>query len=101
MRRPELESVRETEAPQRAWELCDNRMVMGIFRYGPIADQRAEEWGYAGLVIERVRRFEEDGNTEHLLDAMNILRILFYKSGGEGAMVCVDDGPHSKKRKAE
>ncbi len=78
----DMEEVRRSQWSDRFAELMHNRLVMGLFRYGPL--------GGSGLSIEqrmedarmRLRKFEETGNKEYLVDAANACLCTFVENEG-------------------
>ena len=81
-------------------ELTDNRIIMGTFRYGLITDQNFDNYDMLAETFNRVDRYKKDGNLEHIVDAVNMLKLFFYwqrKNGGE--FIAIDDGVHSEKIK--
>jgi hypothetical protein len=59
--------------------LMRNRLIMGSLRYGRQADQKSAgaQFDYAGDAMTRIRAFQRSGNTEHLVDAANLLLLEF------------------------
>ena len=59
-----------TEWSPRVEKLMRNRLVMGSFRYQTFEEKRGMVWDYdtAEEAIARIRRYQKDGNTEHLVD---------------------------------
>lgn len=72
------EQILKNEWNHEVDELCKNRMVQGFYTYGP----RAENYG-TGLVNARkqadkyLEMYDNTGNREKLLDAINLLRCEF------------------------
>lgn len=48
-----------------------NRIIMSHFKYGPAKDQYPEQAQALPNIYERVKMYEETGNTEWLVDAAN------------------------------
>lgn len=89
----------EKEFSGRFVGLMRNRILMGTLRYGQMSMKR-----YNGLhfdqcsdAIRRIRLYQSTGNTEHLVDAANMLMVEFecgvhpHKHFNSG-----DDGEHAK-----
>ena len=70
------EDIRRQECSDKVAEMMDNRLVMGFLRYGPIADSKPLFYDLK-KAYERLDAYERDGNTEHLIDAMNFCRLEF------------------------
>lgn len=104
-RMPPLEELRKTEHHAEVWRLCDNRMLLGSFRYELLEQKEKDhkEKGHVGYDLppeahKRIEMYEEDGNTEHLLDAINMLAIEFRFPGHPDAHFSpTDDGHHAEK----
>lgn len=71
-----FEDIRRQECSDNVIELMDNRLVMGFLRYGPIANEKPLFYDLK-KARERLELYEKDGNLEHLIDALNFLRLEF------------------------
>lgn len=74
---PSLASLRTTECDPEFLRMMDNRLLMGSFRYGLMADP--DKWTY-DLVAgarKKLAAYEETGNLEHLVDVANYARLEF------------------------
>lgn len=90
----------ETEWSSQFEKLMRNRLVMGSFRYEPFAAKR-DSWNYdtATEAIKRIRRYQEDGNTEHLVDAANMCLLEFeFGKHPKKHFESIDDGEHTQRR---
>ncbi len=102
---PSLKELLKTENHDEVWKLCNNRMLLGSFRYELLAQKEKDhrEKGHTGynLVGEariRIGLYEETGNREHLLDAINMCAIEFrFPSHPEAHFKPTDDGHHAEK----
>lgn len=96
---PSLDSLRHSEWCPEFERLMRNRLIMGAFRYELFSD-KSESFNYdtASEVIERVKRYKKDGNTEHLVDAANMC-LLEFKFGHHPKkhFKSIDDGSHVEK----
>lgn len=72
---PSLVELAETEWSPEFERLMRNRLIMGALRYGTFAEHRtAGSNGYdnVGSCIERLKKYQADGNMEHLVDVANL-----------------------------
>lgn len=58
-------------------ELMRNRLIVGTLRYGK---NTSVEYDFVANAKERIDRYLQDGNREHLVDAANFL-VLEFKNG--------------------
>jgi hypothetical protein len=72
-----LETLLESQVSDEFRTLCDNRMVMGAFRYGLLVDQVRVNYDNVGSMITRLKLYQETGNLEHLVDVANIAMVEF------------------------
>jgi len=89
------------EALKECRMYADNRLLMGAFRYGEITEQNFDNYDLIKECKKRIQLFEKDLNYEHIIDALNMLRLKFYwgmKNGGR--FEAIDDGVvHSERVK--
>lgn len=52
--------------------LMRNRMIMGALRYGVLGAPGKPQYDRIPSIIKRLKLYERDGNTEHLVDAANL-----------------------------
>ena len=94
---PSIEELRKESFGNEFCSLMNNRMVMGRFRYGS-RKQKATHPAYIRAAKRRIELYEESGNTEHLVDAGNYLRMEFETPlHPNGHFKSVDDGEHFTK----
>jgi hypothetical protein len=96
-----LEDLKKSEWSPRFERLMRNRLIMGSFRYQPFEEKRAKPWTYdtASEAIERIKRYQKDGNTEHLVDAANMCLLEFeFGSHPLKHFESIDDGEHAKSK---
>lgn len=77
--------------------LCNNRMIMGHFRYGFITKNTltTEEW--IEYITGRLQSYKKTGNTENLIDATNGCWILFqFTKHQKKHFKAIDDKEHNK-----
>lgn len=101
---PPLEAIRLTNWFPNAIRKARSRMVMGFFRYGYFKDQNQIKYDRIGSAIERLEAYikPEGGNTEHLIDALNLCGIEFESPNHPKAYFkSVDDGPIHVKTKGK
>jgi hypothetical protein len=67
------------------------RMNMSYHKYGPVADAYPHKVDAMKSMMQRVEKYMETGNAEHLVDAGNFLMIEFMRPGHRNAhFVAVD-----------
>lgn len=93
-------SLEEIERSEWSWEfvqLCLNRVVMGVFRYGPISGNRHAIYR-PDEIIRRVKLYERTGNKEYLCDVSNLAHLEFKEPSIPNAhFAATDDGEHCNK----
>lgn len=95
---PSLETIRLSEWSSDFEQLQRNRMVMGAFRYGPVARQDFTQHELTTEIKRRVRRYECTRNLEHLVDAANICMVAYLQGLRHGeCLTPTDNGPHTQK----
>jgi hypothetical protein len=73
-----IEDIRKSELFPEVDELCNNRMLTSYYKYGPVKENYGNKLINAMKEArKRMERYEQDGNTEWLLDAINQLKIEF------------------------
>jgi hypothetical protein len=93
---PDLDTLRKTEWCPEFDRYARNRMIMGAFRYAPIADSNYGKYDICGEIIRRVELYRQDRNLEHLVDARNICMIGYIHGRRMGETLhAVDDGVHA------
>lgn len=74
-------TLQKTEWSPEFEQLMRNRLLMGAFRYGTMAEKRRDatknRWDLMGAIDSKVKLYEETGNTEYLVDAANYLMLAF------------------------
>ena len=71
------EKILETEFSEQFVQGMKNRMVVSNYKYGPIALAYPERVDAIGSLMERLRKYAADGNTEWLMDVANFAMIEF------------------------
>lgn len=72
------EEILKTEFSEQFVELMKNRMIMSWYKYGPLKQNAGDK-----LVNEieslklRIKKYEQTGNTEYLVDVANFAMIEF------------------------
>lgn len=62
-----------------------NRMAVSFHKYGPVAEAYPRKIDALKSLRDRLRKYEETGNTEWLVDAANFAMIEFMHPGHESA----------------
>lgn len=76
-RMPDLESLKKTEQNHEFRRLCQNRFIMGAFRYGLMGEPGKARWDRVQSAIDRLKLYQENGNAEYLVDAANLCELEF------------------------
>lgn len=92
--RCELAQARACWFP-RFIELMRNRMALGTYRYGDFRDPTQPRYDCVGSAQQRIQAYLNSGNTEHLVDAANLLGIEFEVGQHPSKhFSSIDDGVH-------
>lgn len=95
-----LESILKSQVSAEFRTLCDNRMVMGAFRYGMLDSQRGGKYDNVKSMIARLKLYQRTGNLEHLVDVSNIAMVEFVTSDHPNRhFEAADDGIHTQEKK--
>lgn len=91
---PTLAERRETEWSPSFEKLMRNRLIMGSYRYGLLHAPKPK-WDRIASIRRRLDRYEQTGNTEHLVDVANLC-LLEYEEGlhPNKHFSSSDDGEH-------
>jgi hypothetical protein len=96
---PSLEEIRISQNPPEFDEIdqfAKNRMVFGSFRYGLMEKQSLDGYDHVNEIHKRVNLYEKDHNLEHLVDALNMVKMSYRKGKLRGeSMNPTDDGYHA------
>lgn len=94
---PSLKEIEKSQWNPKFEKLRKNRMIMGFFRYGGI---RGNKKKYANIesAILRLKKYQETGNSEFLVDASNLCMIEFTQENHpKFHFNSVDDGIHTRE----
>ena len=95
---PSLEKLRISEWCPEFETLMRNRLIMGAFRYGLIAEQDFSKYDIVSEIYRRIKRYTDSNNLETLVDASNMLMLEFIKARRKGKILePIDDGEHHKR----
>lgn len=72
-----VELIEETEISGKFIEGMKNRMVVSFHKYGPVVDAYPHKVDAIGSLMQRLRKYAKDGNTEWLMDVANFAMIEF------------------------
>jgi hypothetical protein len=90
-----IDEIKKQSFNDRFNFLMNNRMIMGMFRYGPRLAKKLHPY-YINSAKRRIEIYMETGNTESLIDAANFLRMEFETPlHPEAHFQSIDDGEHS------
>ncbi len=93
----DVASLHSTEWSPEFEQLMRNRLIMGAMRYGTMKRNRGKPYDRTGDAVRRIKRYQESGNDEDLVDAANLL-LLEFECGTHPNkhFASVDDGEHCK-----
>ena len=94
-----LEEIYKTQWSPKFEELCRNRMAMGFFRYGNVWET-VGKFDNVGSAIERLKMYQETGNTEYLVDSATLCHCEFINGNHPTKHFhSIDDGKHTELKK--
>ncbi|MES2598613.1 MAG: hypothetical protein V4662_24980 [Verrucomicrobiota bacterium] len=75
----QLADLEKSEWSPEFEQLMRNRLLMGALRYGVLEQKRrfGNKWDLMGAVKEKVKLYEDSGNTEYLVDIANYVLLEF------------------------
>jgi hypothetical protein len=95
---PSLESLRSSEWSREFETLMRNRLVMGALRYGLLMATGKPKYDRIDSAIKRLRKYQDTGNDEHLVDVANMMLLEFVEGCHPTKhFSSVDDGEHVNK----
>lgn len=95
---PTLDEVAKIQSCPQFEQYRKNRMIMGFFRYGSLADQIGKsKYDNVGSIARRLALYNKDRNREHLVDIANLAMIEF-ATHPDYPFNAVDDGEHTARR---
>jgi hypothetical protein len=94
---PPPEHMRETERSREFERLCQNRMIMGAFRYGALHAKDKHKYDRVASMRWRIDHYEQTGNLEDLCDISNIALCEFEEGEHPNRhFKSIDDGIHAQ-----
>ena len=99
--KPSLEELKRTQWCGEFETLMRNRLIMGAMRYETFDDKRRTgcSYDYIASITSRLKKYQETGNTEHLVDAANCLMLEFeFGNHPTKHFSSIDDGEHVAKK---
>ena len=100
---PSYRELWESEWCPELEKAARQRLVMGVFRYGLMAEQDYGKYDLTAEAKIRIKLYEDSvaekrPNLEHLVDAWNIVQLAFIKGKRQGhEIIPSDDGHHTKE----
>lgn len=95
---PTLDEIAKIQSCPQFERYRKNRMIMGFFRYGSLADQIGKsKYDNVGSIARRLALYNKDRNREHLVDIANLAMIEF-ATHPDYPFNAVDDGEHTDRR---
>jgi len=96
---PTLDELRKSEWNSEFEELMRNRLLMGAFRYGLLRENKGK-YDTIGSALHRLKKYQETGNVEFLIDVANICLIEFTSGKHPNKhFESIDDGHHVQIKK--
>lgn len=94
-----IPKLRESEWSKEFEELMRNRLVMGAFRYDKMRTPGKPQYDRIESCLMRLRKFQETGNLEHLVDVANLCLMEFVEGcHPKKHFSSTDDGEHTKEK---
>lgn len=93
----EVEKLYQSEWSTQFEELQRNRLVMGAFRHGTVADniRLNRQYDRVGSIQHRLKEYIRDGCLEHLVDIANLAQLEFVHKRARGVpFTLVLNGTH-------
>lgn len=91
----DLDTLRKVEWFPVFEQLMRNRIVMGAFRYLPLAQKKNQQYQMFDYLKAKVADYEKTGNTECLVDIANMAALEFlFPSHSNAHWKACDDGQH-------
>ena len=92
---PSLETLKQTERSEQFEKFRMNRKIMGAFRYGLFNAKGKPKWDRINSIIDRAKKYKENGNDELLIDIANLCELEFVEgTHPKKHFHSVDDGVH-------
>lgn len=93
-----IEDVLKTQYSEQFIQGMIARMEMSYFKYGDLKDAYPNKIDAISSLQQRLKKYEETGNTEYLIDAANFAMIEFMLPRKEGAFFQSTDSDQSPGR---
>lgn len=74
---PQLEQLKQTEWSPEFEQLQRNRLVLGCFRHGLLAEPGKPQFDRVKAIVDRAESYQRSGNTEWLVDIANLALLEF------------------------
>lgn len=72
-----IENILATEFSERFVALMKNAMTVSFYKYGALKDAYPLKVNAVASLMERLKKYEETGNTEYMIDVANFAMIEF------------------------
>ncbi len=93
-----LQSLQTTEWSHDFERLMRNRLLIGRFRYGKLNRTSETNYDRVGSAITRLKRYQETGNLEYLVDVANLCLLEFeHSTHPDKHFEAIDDGTHAER----
>ena len=88
-----FDELKETEWNADFEQYMRNRLIFGAMRYGRLGAKNKPKYDRVKDMIRRLKEYEVDRNSEHLVDVANICMCEFVE--GDNTFKPIDDGRHT------
>ena len=76
--------LQKTEWDSKFEQLMRNRLIMGSFRYGRLANNHKHNYDFISYATKKLELYKETGNLECLVDIANLMLLEFHVSEKTG-----------------
>lgn len=95
-----LQELRQSEWSAQFEQLMRNRLLVGRFRYAKFGTQEKGAYDCIGSALSRLRKYQDTGNLEHLVDVANLCMVEFeHGDHSNRHFEAVDDGEHVQRKR--
>jgi len=92
------EDLKISEWSEEFETLMRNRLILGALRYGRLKAPGKARYNRVESIIKRMRKYQETGNKEYLVDCANLCLLEFEECHHPAAHFhSIDDGEHVKE----
>ncbi len=93
-----LNELRSSQWSSQFESLMRNRLIFGSFRYGRLKAVGKPKYNRMKSIADRAKKYEEDGNDEHLVDIANLALCEFVEGSHPNKhFKAQDDSEHTEE----